>query len=118
MAQTLQGVQNMLAPQLKADMLSLIQSKDFQCCFGPLGWPSQAWAFRAPPPVSGASQVAQVVKNPLANAGDTENVGSIPGAAGSPGRGHCNPPQYSCLENPMDRGAWWAIVHGAAKSQT
>ena len=108
----------MLAPQLKADMLSLIQSKDFQCCFGPLGWPSQAWAFRAPPPVSGASQVAQVVKNPLANAGDTENVGSIPGAAGSPGRGHCNPPQYSCLENPMDRGAWWAMVHTVADLDT
>ena len=52
------------------------------------------------------------VKNPPANAGDT---GSIPGSGGSPGGGNGNPLQCSCLENPMDRGAWWATVHGAAK---
>ena len=51
----------------------------------------------------------------LANAGD---VGSIPGSGRSPGEGNGNPLQYSCLENPMDRGAWRAIVHGVAKSQT
>ena len=44
--------------------------------------------------------------------------GSIPGLGGSPGEGHSNPLQYSCLENSMDRGAWWAIVHGVTKSQT
>ena len=56
-----------------------------------------------------------VVKNPAANARD---VGSIPGSGRSPGGGHGNPLQYSCLENPVDRGAWQAAVHGAAKSQT
>ena len=49
------------------------------------------------------------------NAGD---LGSIPGSRKSPGEGHGNPLQYSCLENPMDREAWWTIVHGVAKSQT
>ena len=47
-----------------------------------------------------------------------EIAGSIPESGGSPGRGHDNPLQCSCLENPMDRGAWQAVVHGAAKSQT
>ena len=54
-----------------------------------------------------ASQVALVVKNPSANAGDVRDKGSIPGLGGFPGGGHGNPLQYSCLENPMDRGAWW-----------
>ena len=49
------------------------------------------------------------------NAGD---LGSIPGSGRSPGEGNGNPLQYSCLENPMDGGAWWATVHGVAKSQT
>ena len=53
-----------------------------------------------------------------AKAGDIRNVGSIPGSGRSPGGGHGEPLQYSCLENPMDRGAWWTIVHGVAKSQT
>ena len=64
-----------------------------------------------------ASQVALVVKNLLANAGDERDAGSIPGSGRSPGGRHGNPIQYSCLENPMDRGAWWATVHGVAKSQ-
>ena len=51
-----------------------------------------------------------------ANAGDLRDVGLIPGLGRSPGGGHGNPLQYSCLENPMDRGAWWAMVHGVAKS--
>ena len=58
-----------------------------------------------------ASQVALVVKNPPANAGDIRDMGSIPGSGRSPGEGHGNPLQYSCLENPMDRGAWWATVY-------
>ena len=49
------------------------------------------------------------------NAGD---LGSIPGSGGSPREGNGTPLQYSCLENPIDRGAWWAIVHGVAKSRT
>ena len=56
-----------------------------------------------------------VVKKPPANARD---VGSIPGSGRSPGAGSCNLLQYSCVENPMDRGAWWATVCGVAKSQT
>ena len=59
-----------------------------------------------------------VVKNLPAGAGDTRDVGSIPGLGRSPGAGNGNPPHYSCLENPMDRGAWWATVHRVAKSQT
>ena len=51
----------------------------------------------------------------ILNAGD---LGSIPGSGRSPGEGHGNPLQYSCLENPMDRGAWWATIHGVAKSRT
>ena len=56
-----------------------------------------------------------VVKNPPANAGDTRDVGLIPGSGSSPEVGNGNPLQYSCLENPMDRGAWQAIVHGVAR---
>ena len=62
--------------------------------------------------------MALVVKNPLANAGDTRDPGSIPESERSPGEGNGNPLQYSCLENPMDRGAWQATVHGVAKSDT
>ena len=58
------------------------------------------------------------VKNPPANAGDARDLGSIPGLGGSPGGGHGNPLQYSCLGDPMDRGAWPATVHGIAKSRT
>ena len=59
-----------------------------------------------------------MVKNPPANAGDIRDAGSIPGSGRSPGGGHGHPLQYSCLENPMDRGAWRAIVHRIAKSRT
>ena len=55
-----------------------------------------------------ASQVGLVVKNLPTNAGDIRDLGSIPGSGRSPGGGHGNPVQYSCLENPMDRGAWQA----------
>ena len=63
------------------------------------------------------SQVALVVKNPPTNARDVRDSGSIPGWGRSPGGGHGNPLQYSCLENPMDRGAWRAAVHGVTKSR-
>ena len=66
----------------------------------------------------GVSQVAVVVKNPPAILGDIRDVGLIPGSGGSPGEGHGNPLQYSCLENPMDRRAWWTTVHRIIKSQT
>ena len=55
-----------------------------------------------------------MVKNPPAIAGDAGNSGSVPGSGRSPGGGIGNPRQYSCLENPKDRGAWWAVVHGVA----
>ena len=65
-----------------------------------------------------ASQVALVVKNLPVNAGDILYESSIPGLGRSHGGGHGNLLQYSCLENPMDRGAWQATVHRIAKSRT
>ena len=65
-----------------------------------------------------ASQVALLVNNPSANAGDVRDASSIPGLGRSPGGGHGNPLHYSCLENPKDRGVWWATVHGITKSRT
>ena len=59
-----------------------------------------------------------MVKNLPANAGDIRDTGSTPGLGRTPGGGYGNPLQYSCLENSMDSGAWWATVHRAAKSQT
>ena len=56
-----------------------------------------------------------VVKNPSANVGDARDMGSVPGLGRSSGGGHGNPLQYSCLKNPMERGAWWATVHGVAE---
>jgi len=66
----------------------------------------------------GASQVALVVKNLPANEGEVKDPGFIPGLGRSPGGGQGNPLRYSCLENPMDRGAWRATVHKVTKSQT
>ena len=62
--------------------------------------------------------MSQLVKNPLANAGDTGNVGSIPGLGRSPGAGHSNMLQYSYPENPMNRGAWGATVREVSESDT
>ena len=59
-----------------------------------------------------------VVKNPPASAGDTRDVGSIPGSGRSPGVGNGKPLQYACLENSMGRRTWWATVHGVSKSWT
>ena len=66
----------------------------------------------------GASQVALVVKNLPAHTGDLRDAGLIPVSGRSPGGGNGNPPQYSCLENTMDRGAWQATVHRDAQNQT
>ena len=62
--------------------------------------------------------MAQWVKNLSANAGDVVDMGSVPGSGRSPGGGHGNPLQYSCLQNPMAKGTWWATVHRVAKSLT
>ena len=58
-----------------------------------------------------------MVKTASTSAGDIGGTGLIPGLGRSPGGRHGNPLQYSCLENPMDRGAWWATVYAAAKSR-
>ena len=65
-----------------------------------------------------ASQVASVIKNLPADAGDIRDMSSIPELRRSPGGGNGNPLQYSCLENSKERGAWWATAHGIATSQT
>ena len=59
-----------------------------------------------------------MVKNPPANAGDIRDTGLVPGLGRSPGGGNGNPLQYSYVEDPMDKGAWWAIVHSVAESNT
>ena len=59
-----------------------------------------------------------MVNNLPANAEDARHAGSIPGSGRSPGKGNGNPLQYSCLENPKDRGVWWATVHGVAELDT
>ena len=66
----------------------------------------------------GGVPCGSVVKNPPANAGATGDTGSIPGSGRSPGEGNGNSLQYSCLENPTDRGAWRSTVHGVPKSWT
>ena len=69
-------------------------------------------------PSNSETQAAVVVKNLPANARDVRNAGSVPGLRRSPGEGNGSPLQYSRLENPMDRGAWWATVHRVTKSWT
>ena len=66
--------------------------------------------------IEGASQVVLVEKNPPANAGEARDEGSVPWLGRPPGGGHSNPLQDSCLENSMDRGAWWAAVYEGAQS--
>ena len=87
-----------------------------------LFWGSQAewkWAIlNQHPPTHLGFPGGVVVKNSPAYPRDTRVVGSIPGSGRSPGEGNGNPLQYSCLENPMDRGAWRATDHGVAKSWT
>ena len=65
-----------------------------------------------------ALQVLLVVENPLANAGDIRDMSLIPGLGRSPGEENSSTFHYSCLENPMDRGAWQTTVHGVARSRT
>ena len=65
-----------------------------------------------------ASQLVLVIKNPPGNAGDTKYMGLVPGLGRSPREGNGNPLQYSYLKNPMDKGAWWATIHGVSKSWT
>ena len=80
--------------------------------------PCRVLGFPSLPKRVWTSQVVLVVRNLSINAGDLRDMGLIPGSGRSPGGGHGNPLQYSCLQNPMDRGAWWTTVHGVTKSQT
>ena len=104
-------------PQTKSgEILKRASSKSFP------HWKSQGLSHQSHPKESKykynrASQAALGVKNPSANAGDPRDMSSIPGSGRSLGGGHGNPLQYSCLENPRDRGAWQATVHGIAKSE-
>ena len=74
--------------------------------------------FESLSPMLGGFPGGTVVKNPLAKAGIAEEAGSIPGSGSSPGVGNGHPLQYSCLENYMDRGVWWATIHGLKKNWT
>ena len=76
------------------------------------------WILKCSIYIPWASQVALVVKNLPANAGDIRDAGSIPGSGRSPEGGNGNPLQYSCLESSLDRGAWSATVHRVTKSWT
>ena len=76
--------------------------------------PEQNWVSKIPVEY----EVALMVKNPPANAGDIRDMGLILGSARSPGKGNGNPLQNSCLENSMDRGSWRAAVHGVPKNHT
>ena len=97
-----------------------LQNQDaFHMCFCSVQL-SGVWMMQLLIPLSSSKSImgflgGPMVKNPPANAGD---VGLIPGWGRSPGGGNGNPLQYSCLENPMDRGVWWVTVHGVMKSWT
>ena len=84
----------------------------------PGGTPMPAEEFELDSANKGFFQVALVVKNPPASEGDVRDLGSVPGLGRSLGGGHGNPLQYSCLENPMDTGAWRATVHSFTESDT
>ena len=85
---------------------------------GEPGWPLSMGSHRVGDDWSNLAAAAAMVKNPSATAGDIRDVSSIPGSGRSPGGGHGNPLQYSCLGNPMDGGSWQTTVHGVAKSRT
>ena len=100
---------------IKVIRFSLLQTLPLTCSLHPRFARDCSWSVLC---VHWASQLALVVKNPPANAGDLRDMGWILGLGRSPGEGNSNPLQYSCLENPMDRGAWWDTVHGVTKSWT
>ena len=93
--------------------LDIYRRISFHCPFPSLCFANPFSFFKSK--VCGKPPGGSVVKESSCKAGD---LGSIPGLGRSPGGGHGNLLQYSCLENPMDRGAWWAIAHGVEKSQT
>ena len=86
--------------------------------FSVLKWCPSKWLVKGRLLVSLGFPDDSVVNNPPAITGDTGDVGLIPGSGRSPGVGNGNLFHYSCLENSMDRGAWWSTVHGVAESRT
>ena len=97
---------------------NIAKFKTFSFTFNTLSILSMTLIFGLTYIFPGASQVAIVVKNSPANAGDVRDVGSISGLGRSPAEGNGNPLQYSCLESPMDRGARWATVYEVSRSWT
>ena len=83
----------------------------YACEFILRKWLEKSTKLYVPHSIIGLPEVALVVKNPPANAGDIRDAGSIPGSGRSPGEGHGNPLQYSSLKNPMDKGVQWDMVH-------
>ena len=100
------------SPSLGPGSIPSQEKPVFSLCLPPTNNPSETI------PSFGAYQVVLEGKNLPANAGDLRDASSVPGLGRSPGEGHRHPLQYSCLDNPMDRGAWWATVRGVAKSRT
>ena len=96
---------------MKFSFIELLFFKDF-LCFYLVILGSYIWVL---PKQARASQVVLVVKNPPTNAGDIRDLSSVLGSGRSPGGGHGNPFQYSCLDTPVDRGAWQATVCGVAE---
>ena len=97
------------SPSLGPGSIPSQEKPFFSLCLPPTNNPSETI------PSFGAYQVVLEEKNLPANAGDIRDGSSIPRLGRSPGKGHGHPLQYSCLENPRDRGAWWATVRGGMK---
>jgi len=115
-------------PEIKANttLTGIKQSNNQQCKFTIFWHPENKlpaiWRLKKKLSITdlwgNASQVALVIKNPCVNTGDTRDAGSVLELARSPGQWQGTPPQYSCLEKPMDRGAWWATLQRVSKSRT
>jgi len=115
-------------PEIKANttLTGIKQSNNQQCKFTIFWHPENKlpaiWRLKKKLSITdlwgNASQVALVIKNPCVNTGDTRDAGSVLELARSPGQWQGTPPQYSCLEKPMDREAWRAAIHGVTNSQT
>ena len=99
-----------------ASSITIIQANFLQAVSPDFRW----WSFcKTCGPLSlRTSLIAQLAKNPPANSGDPRDMGSIPESEGSPGERNGNPLQYFCLENPIDKGDWWATVHEVIESDT
>ena len=112
---TLVGVMFRVREAKTSEALSFLSTPFWKAAFSPVLQPQVSSSNFED---TGAFWVMLVVKNPPASARDLRDMDLIPVSGRCPGRGHGSPLQYSYLENPMDRGAWWATVPRAAKSRT